>query len=76
MVDLPVISQFPSSSEDEWLNYRHFGLRGADAYLLVYDLSTHSSFHFLQVIRDQIAMSRGLGEVPIVVAANKMDLVH
>ena len=76
VVDLPVINQFPSSSDDEWMNYRHFGLLSADAYLLVYDLSTPSSFHFLQVIRDQIAMSRGLGKIPIVVAANKMDLVH
>ena len=76
MVDLPVVSKFPSNSDDEWENYRHFGLRSADAYLLVYDLSTPSSFHFIQCTRDQIAMSRGLGEVPIVVAANKMDLVH
>ena len=76
VVDLPVITKFPSTTDDEWHNYRHFGLRTADAYLLVYDLSTPTSFHFLQCTRDQIAMSRGLGEVPIVVAANKMDLVH
>ena len=71
-----MITKFPTSTDDEWQNYRHYGLRTADAYLLVYDLSTPSSFHFLQCTRDQIAMSRGLGEVPIVVAANKMDLVY
>ena len=75
LVDLPVINKFPTSSEEEWQNYRHFGLRSADAYLLVYDVTTPSSFRFIQFIREQIAMSRGLGEVPIVVAANKTDLV-
>ena len=75
VIDLPVIEKFPATSEDEWQNYRHFGLRSADAYLLVYDVTTPSSFRFIQFVREQIAMSRGLGEVPIVVAANKTDLV-
>ena len=74
-MDLPKITKFPTSSEDEWQNYRHFGLRSADAYLLVYDVTSPSSFAFLQLIREQIAMSRGLGEVPLVVAANKSDLM-
>ena len=71
VADLPFINKFPSSSEDEWMHYRKLGLICADAYLLVNDLSTPSSFHFLQVMRDQIAMSRGLVKVPIVVATNK-----
>ena len=74
VVDLPAIDKFPTTSEDEWQNFRHYGLRSADAYLLVYDVTTPSSFRFLQLIREQIAMSRGLGEVPIVVVANKTDL--
>ena len=76
VVDLPVIKKFPSSSEDEWENYRRYGLRSADAYLLVYDVTMPSSFTFLQHMREQIAMSIGLGDVPIVVAANKTDLVN
>ena len=76
MIDLPVIEKFPATSEDEWQNYRHFGLRSADAYLLVYDVTTPSSFRFIQFMREQIAMSRGLSDIPIVVAANKSDLVN
>ena len=76
LVDLPTIKQFPSSSEDEWENYRSYGLRSADAYLLVYDVTTPSSFRLLQYIREQIAMDRGLSQVPLVVAANKVDLVN
>jgi GTPase SAR1 family protein len=38
-------------------------------------ITTPSSFRLLQNIRDQIDMSRGLSEVPIVVVANKVDLV-
>ena len=71
-----MIDKFPATSEDEWENYKHYGLRCADAYLLVYDVTKPSSFHFLQCIREQIAMFRGLGEVPIVVAANKTDLFN
>ena len=76
VTDLPKIDKFPASSEEEWEHNRHYGLRSADAYLLVYDVTRPSSFHFLQCIRDQIAMSRGLCEIPIVVAANKTDLVN
>ena len=76
MVDLPKVEKFPASSEDEWENHLHYGLRSADAYLLVYDVTRPSSFYYLQRIRDQIAMSRGLCEVPIVVASNKTDLVN
>jgi translation elongation factor EF-1alpha len=75
VMDFPTINKFFSSSKDEWQNNRHFGLRSADAYLLVHDVSMPYSFHFLQCIRDQIAMSRGLGAVRIVVSANKTDLV-
>ena len=75
VLDLPKIDKFPSSAEDEWQNHRFCGLRTADAYLLVYDITKPSTFRYLQHIRDQIAISRGLCDVPIVVAANKVDLV-
>ena len=48
VADLPFINNFPNSSEDELTYYRNFGLLCADAYLLVNDLSTPSSFHFFQ----------------------------
>ena len=76
VLDLPKVESFPATSEDEWENHRFYGLRSADAYLMVYDVTKPSSFHFLQHIRDQIAISRGLCEVPIVVAGNKTDLVN
>ena len=76
VVDIPKVDKFPASSEDEWDNQLHYGLRNADAYLLVYDVTRPSSFQYLQQIRDQIAMSRGLCELPIVVAAAKTDLAN
>ena len=76
VVDLPAIKQFPTTPTDEWENYRSYGLGSADAYLLVYDVTTPSSFRLLQNIRDQIAMSRRLSQVSLVVAANKVDLVN
>ena len=75
LLDLPTIDKFPSTSEQEWNNYRHFGLRSAHSYLLVYDVTSVTSFHYIQSIRDQIVASRGLTDTPIIVAANKSDLV-
>ena len=74
LLDLPTIDKFPSTSEQEWNNYRHFGLRSAHSYLLVYDVTSVTSFHYIQSIRDQILASRGLTDIPIIVAATKRDL--
>ena len=77
VVDLPVISNFPNSVHEEWNTQTktYTVLKSTDAYLLVYDPSVPSSFTFLKTLRDQIAMARGLGEIPMVVVANKTDMV-
>jgi Ras-like protein family protein 10B len=74
LVDLPVINNFPTSSDEEWTNFRYFGLRRASAYILIYDVSYPTSFQFIQSIREQISLSRSLSDTPIIVAANKSDL--
>ena len=75
LVDLPVITNFPTSSAEEWTDYRHYGLRSADAYILVFDMCFTSSFKLIQNLRHQISASRDLNDIPIIVAANKSDLV-
>ena len=74
LVDLPVIKHFPASSEEEWRKFKHFGLRSADAYILIYDVNQSSSFKFIENIREQISATRGLQDTSIIVAANKTDL--
>ena len=74
LVDLPVIKHFPASSEEEWRKFKHFGLRSADAYILIYDVNQSSSFQFIENIREQISATRGLQDTSIIVAANKTDL--
>lgn len=76
ILDLPTIPFFPDTSEMEWSEYRYFGLRSASAYLLVYDASTPSTFHFIKTLREQMIHSRDMTNVPVIVAANKMDLVQ
>lgn len=76
VVDIPVIENFPTTTEDEWTRYPNYGLRNADAYVLVYDVNSPASFSFIQLIRDQIAMSRGLTDVPMIVVGNKTDLLR
>ena len=75
LIDLPVIPFFPTDSLSEWTDYRFYGLRSAAAYLLVYDASVPSSFHFVKAIRDQMYESRDMTHVPVIVVANKMDMV-
>ncbi|XP_023338851.1 ras-like protein family member 10B [Eurytemora carolleeae] len=75
IVDIPVINRFPANSEEEWEEYRFYGLRSAHAYLLVFDVSSHQSFQFITTIRDQISSSRDISSIPVIVIANKSDLV-
>ena len=59
----------------EWSDYRYFGLRSASAYLLVYDVSVPSTFSFIKALREQMYESRDMANIPVIVVANKMDLV-
>jgi len=74
LIDLPVIPFFPTDSLSEWTDYRFYGLRSAAAYILVYDVSVPSSFHFVKAIREQMYESRDMTNIPVIVVANKMDL--
>ncbi len=75
LIDLPVIPFFPQDSLTEWTDYRFYGLRSASAYLLVYDVSSPASFHFVKAIREQMYETRDMTNIPVIVVANKMDLV-
>lgn len=75
IIDLPTIPFFPSNTDVEWNEYRFYGLRSASAYLLVYDASVPSTFQFIKTLRDQMLESRDMTNVPVIVAANKMDLL-
>lgn len=75
IVDLPAVSRFPATSDEEWESFRFCGLRSAHAYLLVFDLSSSQSFQFITTIREQILNSRDTSQVPILVVGNKFDLV-
>lgn len=75
LIDLPVIQFFPADTLTEWTDYRYFGLRSASAYLLVYDVSVPSTFHFVKALRDQMYESKNMTNIPVIVVANKMDLV-
>ena len=74
LVDLPVIKHFPATSEEEWKTFKHFGLRSADAYILIYNVNQSSSFQFIETIREQISSTRAIHDTPIFVAANKTEL--
>ena len=69
-----MIPYFPANSLYEWTDYRGYGLRSASAYVLVYDVTNDDSFQYVRNIHDQIAESRDLHDVPLVVVGNKQDM--
>ncbi|XP_063218626.1 ras-like protein family member 10B [Bacillus rossius redtenbacheri] len=75
IADLPVIPYFPSSPRREWADFRFCGLRGASAYVLVYDASNAGTFRHVRALRDQMCEARDMRGVPVVVVGNKRDLV-
>ena len=75
IIDLPCIPFFPPNNVVEWTDYRFYGLRSASAYIMVYDASTPSTFQLVKSLRDQMYESRDMTNIPVVVAANKMDVV-
>ena len=52
-----------------------YGLRDANAYVLVYDLLSPESFEYISSLFNQINESRDLSHVPVVVVGNKTDKV-
>ncbi|KAG8236107.1 hypothetical protein J437_LFUL000469 [Ladona fulva] len=75
--DLPPVPYFPIDSLLEWTDFRSFGLRSATAYVLVFDLSNATeTFRHLKCLREQMANSRDMRNVPVVVVGNKHDRIH
>ncbi|KAG8236109.1 hypothetical protein J437_LFUL000471 [Ladona fulva] len=75
--DLPPVPYFPVDSLYEWTDFRSYGLRSATAYVLVFDLSNAAeTFRHIKCLREQMAGSRDMRNVPVVVVGNKHDRIH
>ncbi|VDP36588.1 unnamed protein product [Soboliphyme baturini] len=74
ITDLPPIVAFPKSTIEEWTLYQGYGLRSANAFLLILDITSAESFKFAKSIKEQWQTS-GL-DTPFVMVSNKWDLVH
>lgn len=73
ITDLPALPYFPVNSVYE-LAECQCGLRDANAYMMVLDISALDSFQYLETVREQIAESRDISTVPFLVVGNKIDL--
>lgn len=73
-MDLPPLTSFPANSLEEWSG--GVSLRTASAYLLVYDASNLDTFQQLKVLKEQIYDSRDMNRVPVLVVANKYDILN
>lgn len=54
---------------------RALSISSADAFILVFDVTSAATFEEVRVLRDQIHETKGTTVVPIVVVGNKTDLV-
>ncbi|CAG7709891.1 unnamed protein product [Allacma fusca] len=73
ILDLPPLTSFPQNSLEEWNS--GVSLRSASAYLLVYDASNLDSFQHVKTLKEQIYESRDMHNVPVLIVANKFDLI-
>ncbi|BHF61486.1 Ras-like protein member 10B [Sparganum proliferum] len=74
LIDCPTIThEFPTSTLDEWTNFRGWGLHLADLFILVFDITSSPSFQYVRALREQILLANI--DVPMVIVANKIDLL-
>lgn len=55
---------------------RALSISSAEAFILVFDVTSSTSFEDVRTLRDQIHETKGTTQVPIVVVGNKTDLVE
>lgn len=55
---------------------RALSISSADAFILVFDITSAASFEEVRLLRDLIHETKGTSAVPIVVVGNKSDLVE
>lgn len=48
IIDMPMISYFPANTFYEWTDFRQCALRNAHGYLLVFDLTSPGTFHYIK----------------------------
>ncbi|VDP67039.1 unnamed protein product [Echinostoma caproni] len=72
IIDCPALDgKYPSSSFEEWAEYRGWCLRSAAAFLLVFDVTSEKSFQYIRKLRDQIISE--CPDTPVLLVANKVD---
>lgn len=78
MVDIRCqdIGFFSARQQSKLCHISAYGLRDANAYILVFDLLCPDSFEYVSGMFSQINESRDLGKVPVVVVGNKTDKVN
>jgi small GTP-binding protein len=64
-----------TAGTEQFASMRDLYIKNGQGFLIVYSVTSKQSFQDIRVIRDQILKVKGTDRVPIVIAANKCDLV-
>ncbi|OCU01629.1 ras-like protein family member 10B [Xenopus laevis] len=72
ILDVPHMHRYPGTAGQEWMDPRFRGLRNSRAFILVFDICSPESFHYVKVLRQQILDSTSKSPL-IVVVGNKRD---
>ena len=64
-----------TAGTEQFASMRDLYIKNGQGFVIVYSLTSRQSFEDMKLIRDQILRVKGTTKVPIVLAANKCDLV-
>jgi small GTP-binding protein len=64
-----------TAGTEQFASMRDLYIKNGQGFLVVYSVTSKQSFQDIKLIRDQIIKVKGTERVPIVIAANKCDLV-
>lgn len=65
-----------TAGTEQFASMRDLYIRNGQGFIIAFSLTSKQSFHDIKLIREQIVRVKGTDQVPIVLAANKMDLAE
>jgi len=72
--DICVIDVLDTAGQEEYSAMRDQYLRNGQGFLIVYDMTSRTSFEEASLFRDQIVRAKDNDNIPLVLIANKSDL--
>jgi small GTP-binding protein len=73
--DPAILEILDTAGTEQFASMRDLYIKNGQGFIIVYSLTSKQSFQDIKLIREQILRVKGTNRVPIVLAANKCDIV-